>query len=266
MAHLAQQAIGAILDNYADVIEGGNAYNSGTSYKGIPGTQTSDDQIRNGSDGSFATSGAGDTTTLAYASGNWPQTRWLKSNSPGYFAYDTNGNASGEARRITDWDNTAKEFTTDAFSAAPGSGATISVYQGFKRIPNDIDILGDPEQSGFADGYDRYFDLSLRPTSTLDWYGNNTETWAGVLRLLLRFVKFAREHDHQARCAENLTIIASAMTIQAGPGTSIDHRDGTYTRALFAPEGEPEVIVDDDSKIVMQIEFPIHYRINRSFK
>lgn len=267
VAHLVQQAVGFIIDNYADVIEGGNSYRgSGTAHKGIPGTYSSDAGLRTGNDHTFTTSGAGTTTSLAFASGNWPQTRWVKSNTPGFFAYDSSGAASGEARRITNWDNTGKTFTTDAFSVAPGSGAVIKVYQGFKRIPNGIDILADAEGEAFGSGYDRSFDIALFPTTPLNLYGNNTQTWSGRLHLRLRLEKFARAHDHHERCAENLTIIASAMTIQAGPGTSIDHRDGTYTRAIFPPESGADVVIDDSNKIVLGVDFPIIYTVNRSMK
>jgi hypothetical protein len=261
MAHLTQQSIGAIIDNYADAIEGGNRHNSGTSYRGIPGTFTNDERIRTGVDNTITADGAGDTTTIAVSTGDWPQGRWKKTNSPGFFLVCTSGadQAVSAGRRITDWDNTAKEFTTDAFPVAPGDTATFNVYQGFRRLPNNIDIDG--ELSNIPLGGDRFFDIALLPQERSDYLGNGVETWNGNLRVRLRLVNFSRLHDSRARVAENLTIIASALTRSALP----DHRDGTYTRALLPPIEAPELIVDDDQKTVMALDMPIVYRVDRTF-
>lgn len=253
--HISSEAIGIIIDNYADVIEGGSAYAGGTSYRGIPGTRSNDDGLRNGSDGSFTTSGAGSTTTLVYASGSWDSTRWVKENTPAFFAIHASQNA---ARRITGWNNTTKQFTVDAFPAAPGNAASIIVRQGFKRLPNSIDI--DDDDTGSPSGFDRFFSISLEPEKSLEWYGSGVETWLGKLTVKLRILKYGRAHDARKSAAENITIIASAMTIGASP----NHRETTYTRALLRPESGPE-IEEDNLKYVASISFPIIYRIARTF-
>ena len=40
MSTVLQNSLRTIANNYADVIEGGNSYASGTSFKGIPGTHS----------------------------------------------------------------------------------------------------------------------------------------------------------------------------------------------------------------------------------
>lgn len=263
MAHLAQQAVGDILDNYSDVIEGGTGWRgSGTSWRGVPGTFPNDDGLRYGSESPLTTDGAGDTTTLVYTSGTWAEDRWVKEDTPGFFAMATAGAAGSTdaARRITGWSLGDTEFTTDAFPVTPGSGATIAIFQGFKRMPNGIDIEAD--ETGSHTGFDRFFSLSLLPAGRLGFYGNNTETIEGVLSVRLRILKYGREHDARASVLENLTIISSALTKSANP----DHRDGTYTRALFPPASLPDIETNDDVKIIGTLNFPIIYRINRTFE
>lgn len=261
MAHIATQAIGSILDHYADVIEGGNAYNSGSSYYGIPGRYSRDPGILSGDDTPIAAEGAGNTTTINVTGYSWPERRWVRDDGAPFFLLCTAGatNAIGEARRITAWDNTGKDFTVDAFSTAPGSAGEFTVLEGFRRLPDTIDINADDSLS--EGGYDRSFNLALSPVAPRDTYGNGTETWDGFLRLTLRMLKHGRLHQWQASAIENITYLASVMT----KGHNPDHRDGTYVRALLSPAETPEVLHDDRSKLVVAIQMPIIYRIQRGF-
>lgn len=260
MAHLSSQAIGSILDHYADVIEGGNAYNSGTSFSGVPGRYPNDHGLRTAVDTPLSADSAGTTTSIVVASSySWESARWVKTGQPGFFLLCTAGAtaAQNEARRITGWNNTTKTFTVDAFSTAPGASGTFTVMQGFKRIPNGLDI--NDEDVGTEEGYDRFFDLSLTPESVENLYGNSTETWRGTLALRLRIMKHARIRDWRRSAAENIAILSSWLP----GGTNADHTDGTYVRALFHPDA-PE-IEEDNKKIVATVQFPIMYRVQRGF-
>jgi hypothetical protein len=62
--------------------------------------------------------------------------------------------------------------------------------------------------------------------------------------------------------AENLGILGSWLP---GSGLGTDHRDGTYVRALFHPEDEPEIVTEDKTKVVASLSFPLVYRIERGF-
>lgn len=261
MAHLATQAIGSILDHYADVIEGGNAYNAGSSYLGIPGSYSRDPGLMSGDDTPLAAEGAGDATTINVTGHSWPQSRWVRADGAPYFLLCTAGatGSVGEARRITAWDNTAKNFTVDDFTVAPGSGGEFDVLEGFRRLPDTIDINAEDTLSD--GGYDRSFNLGLMPVSPRDQYGNGTETWDGVLTLTLRLLKHGRLHDWQASAVENLTFLASALTLGHNP----DHRDGTYIRALLPMEAAPEIVHDDKTKLVAAAQMPIVYRLQRGF-
>ena len=262
MTHLAQNAVGDILDHYADVIEGGNAYASGDSFLGIPGTYSRHPGILSGDDTPLTAAAAGTTTSIEVANTySWPSNRWVRGNAPGFFLLCTSGEdrAVSEARRITAWDNTSKRFTVDAFTVAPGDGATFSVFEGFKRLPDTIDINAEGTDSAL--GYDRFFNLALTPQLPLDWYGNGTETWQGELAITLRHIKHARLHQWQAAVAQNLTIIASAMTLTG----ATEHRDSTHVRALLRPTDAAEVVLEDQHKIVSTLRLPIVYRIERGY-
>lgn len=255
--HLSSEAIGTILDHTADVIEGGNAYNSGTSYRGIPGTYPSDEGLRTGGEGSFTATGTPTTTVIANSAATAdPLARWVKDDVPGFFLVDETQEA---ARRITSWDPSALEFTTDAFPAAASNGDTILIRQGFKRIPNQVDISQDVE--GFPSGFDRFFDVTLEVGTPLEFYGAGTQTWQGELLIWLRLQHFGRVHDLKAAVAENLMFIASMVQRGANP----DHRESSYTRAILPPEAGPDIEVDEN-KTVGTIRLPIVYRINRLFE
>jgi len=259
MTHASSQNPGAILDHYADVIEGGNAYASGTSYYGIPGRYSADWGLRTGADTPITADAAGDTTTIAYSSGDWDESRWVKERSPGFFLLCTSGDdaATNKARRITGWDNTAKEFTVDAFPAAPGDAAEFAVLQGFKRLPNGVDVFAD--ETEVEGGYDRYFDLSLVPTQRLDWGGDGTATYQGLLAITLRLLKHGRLHDWRMSITDNVTLLGNILTSN---GSGQDHRDGTYVRMLAPPETAPS-IEEDTTKIVAAMPLRIVYRVQR---
>jgi hypothetical protein len=257
MAHVSSQAIGYILDNYADVIEGGTTWRgSGTSYAGIPGTQSNDSFLRDYT--TITATAAGSTTAIVASAVDAASERWERGNTAGFFLRcDTGADGSTDyARRITAWNNTTKTFTVDAFPVAPGDAATFTPLQGFKRLPNGIDI----EASGTAmqSGFDRYFDLSLISTAQRDMNGGGYETHDGELVVRVRFLKYSQLHKIRESAAENMAILRSV--IQRG-----DHRDGTYVRAIRPPESAPEVVTDDAEKLVLAQRFPITYRIVRTF-
>lgn len=256
MAHLSSQAVGAIIDNYADVIEGGNAYRgSGTEYTGVPGVYSNDQGLRTGGEDTFTATGTPTTTVVPFATGDWPQSRWVKDATPGFFLVDDDGE---EARRITAWDNSAKEFTLgDAFTVAPSNGDTITVRQGFKRLPNNVDIF-DPEEDGpgASEGFDRRFDIDLVPLERAEFYGDGQETWRGELRVRVRIEKHSRLHDYRKSATENAVIIASALQRST--------HNATLVRALLPMAAPPEVEATA-AAAVQTVTLPIWYRFTRAF-
>lgn len=262
MVHILDQNIGRIIAHYSDVIEGGNAYNRGTVFRGIPGRGTADPDLRSGDDRTLTATAAGTTTSIVVGAGTWARERWVKEGTAGYFLWCRTGAtlAIEQCRRITDWDLATKTFTVHAFDNAPGDAATFTVAQGFKRLPNTIDINAEETES--IAGYDRFFSVDIEPTKQLEWYGNGTETWEGVLKVALRTLKLGRFHDHKKSAFTNIMYLAVVMTRGHDP----DHRDGTYVRALFPPTGAPEVTADDQHKIVLTVNLPIVYRLERGFQ
>lgn len=256
MSHVSEQAVGFILDNYADVIEGGNAWRgSGTSYRGIPGTRSHEV----GDDTPItAPSGGTTTTVVAESTRSWEESRWVKTNAPGYFLVARSAalDIVDAARRITGWNDTTKVFTVDAFPAASSSGDVFDVRQGFKRMPDGVDIL---EMAG--DGFDRFFDLRVNSAGIYqEWYGAGLATYVATLELRLRMRKAARAHEAQASAFENLALIRPILCRG-------DHRDGTYTQALLPTGGQPEILnVSDASKVVVVDRYVLRYRINTTFR
>lgn len=265
MGHVSKQAVGTILDNYADVIEGGNVWAGGTSYSGIPGTHPSDPELRNGTDTPITSSMDSQLKTeVIYGSGAWSAARWEKEDIPGYFLLCTsNGNSASlpnvnAARRITAWSLSNTKFTVDAFDVLPYSGDQYDVLQGFKRMPNQLDI--EEEETESDRGWDRFFQMRVGPPSRMDWSGKHSHTYKAELQLRLRIEKFAREHDSIASVFENLSIIRSVLTL----GT---HRESAYTRALVAEEDQQAEIVKEDSKKVVAADtYTLIYRVDRTFK
>lgn len=258
MSHLSSQSFGSILDHLADVIEGGNAYAGGTSYLGMPGTRSNDDGLRVGTDGSFVASGTPTATIVPFGSGNWDSSRWVKASTPGFFVVD---NAQNAARRITGWSNATKQFTTDAFPAAPANGRLLYIRQGFKRHPNHIDIEAD--DSGAEAGYDRTFALDLSPGVDEGLYGNGTLTKRGDLVVRLRILKYDRFRDARQSVVENIAIIAAALRMGGGTDRP-NHRDGTYIRAIL-PAGGPPEYNQTQARVVATMRLPLVYRIGTSF-
>jgi hypothetical protein len=263
MSHVSSQGIGVILDSYADVIEGGSSWRgSGTSFRGIPGTQSNDAGLRLGTDTPLTATAASTTTAFTVAGGSWDSSRWVKHDTPGFFAVCTSATNAANvdaARRITGWDNTTKVFTVDALPAALALGDVFTIRQGFKRIPNGVDIEADDTRH--EHGFDRFFHLSMMAGEQADWHGSGVATYKSTLEVRLRFLKYARIHDAVATALENLAIIRAVVTKGASP----DHRDGTYTRALLPQGKSSDVVKDDKLKVVVLDRYDIFYRINTTF-
>lgn len=259
-----QQALAAILDNYADVIEGGNAWRgSGTSYRGIPGRQSNDQGIREDADTPLTADSNGTTTTMVVASTySWDSSRWAKTDTPGFFLLCTSATNAvnvNAARRITGWNNTTKTFTTDAFPAATSDDDVFTVLQGFKRLPNQLDI--ESAETEAPDGYDRMFSLRAAAGEQLEYFGSGKATYKTELELRLRINKYARQHDAIASAFENASIVRQALCMSGSP----DHRDGTYTMALISTGAQVTETKNDARKIVLLDKLALIYRIDLSY-
>lgn len=255
MATVLNQAVGAILANYADVIEGGNSYRgSGTAHRGIPGTRPYDDGLATGADTPLDVVGDSVSTTTfdVAATYDWPSSRWVPEAGPAFWAMQNTGSSAAyeEARKVSGWNNATKLFTVSAFSAAPAAADSMVMLQGFKRIPNQTDI------GVFTNGFDRYFHLRMSPGADEDRSGRGVRTKRTKLDLRMRFLKRGREHDAVVSAFENLAIVTAALESSHSP----DHRDGTYTRALWAAE-PPTEETNDDVKIIVMQRFEIIYQI-----
>ena len=138
MSHISSEAVGSICEHYSDVIEGGTTWRgSGTSFRGIPGTYSNDPGLRSAADTPLTSTGSAATTTFAVSGGSWESSRWVKADTPGFFAVctsATNAQNVDAARRITGWNNTTKVATLHAdLHETPDSTTTYLI--GFNQWP-----------------------------------------------------------------------------------------------------------------------------------
>ncbi len=249
MTALVSEDLASALDNYADVIEGGNTYRgAGDSYKGIPGLHSSDEKLLRDGYNSITVSGDGTTTTIPYASGNWPSTAWVKAMTPGFWAVDSND----EHRKISAWDNTGKAFTVAAFTTAPLTADTILIQQGFKRIPEGQSLIS------MVSGYDRFFELGVESNGEDEGYsGAGVATYRVPMTLSLRLLKYGKDQLSHARVLTNLKILTEAMLRG-------EHRSGVV-RALMS-SGAGSIAEEDANKVIASQTFALVYRVSTVFK
>jgi hypothetical protein len=248
--------IGSILDNYADAIEGGNAYRgSGTAYTGIAGYRSFDPFMGE----TVTSSGNGTTTTVVsttLAAGD--ALKLVHETSPPVFLLSKTqaaltGNV-GAARRITAHNGTSTFTVAPAFPEATASTDTFQLREGFKRSPNTIDLEADDSAKA---GWDRYFQLSAAAGSRLDYSGNGRYLFETELHLRLRLRKAAARREVLASALENMALLATVLS-----DGNLRDSDGTgYTQVLSAPDGTPETLADDDHKVVLLARYRLVYRV-----
>jgi len=266
MSSVFAQDPAVILDHYADVIEGGNAYAGGSSYDGIPGPHSNDRHLRSGDDTPLTVAGgvALSTTTFdAAAAKSWHPDRWVTDNGPAFWALCTTSGEAGSpnlhrARKITGYNDTTKVFTTgSAFPSTPIATDVMTILQGYKRLPNGADI--EDEEVEVEDGFDRSFHLSAAPGMITDHHGDHLVTYLTELKLRIRLQKFGRLHDWTAAALACLSTMRPAIT-------KASHYDGTYVRALIAKgDQQAEVLKDDQFKIVVEDSYTLIYRIDGTY-
>lgn len=251
------QTVGDILENYADVIEGGNSYRgSGSAYVGIPGTDSVADELPL----EITASDNGTTTTVIDDTQAWVDSdRWSRPDMAPYFlacSSATNAQNVGVARKISAWDLSSTTFTTAAFPAATTASDVFDILEGFRRIRDGIDIEGE-EDKNIPEGFDRNFQLDFEPGEPDTVFGRKVERFRGQLVLRVRFLKRHRIHTARQRAFSN---IARLRTIITKP----EHL-GTYVRAVYN-EGSPEILINDSKKIVVEERFAMIYAINTEFE
>ncbi len=257
---LDSNAIGTILNNYADVIEGGNAYASGTIYNGIPGVGGPSEY----SGASLIVDASASNSTTVFKSTSLPDvdaTRLDRTGIPPMFVVCTSqaaltGNV-GAGRKIT-----AYASDTDLYTVAPAFADTIAendaftVLEGFRRAPDNWDI--DDEDAGVPAGFDRAFSLSMLPGVQMPWYGNGVEQYKSTLEIRVRYLKRSRNRTATASVLENALRMRSILSKPS-------MRDGTFTQILD-PEAEgPEIEFEDKTKIVTLDKYAIQYRVTSTF-
>ncbi len=272
MAALGGSAISSILDNFADVIEGGYVYtgDSNRNRSGVAGTHSFHDLV----DAQYTYAGAtGATTTVILASGvlgpGAPTDYFTRSTGPAFFLVCTAASGQptllGCTRKISAYENDAgtPTFTVaKAFDPAIStaiSNPSFTIREGFKRAPDGLDIEGDALRA--RDDFDRFFQLSALPGAVEHWYGNGTVTYRTTMELRLRFNKGARERNAIASVFENLMLLRTVLTRSANP----DNRDGVYVRALLSEGTQAQISKNDSGNIVAVDKYTLIYRVDNVY-
>jgi hypothetical protein len=259
MTTLLTEVIGAILDNYGDVVEGGNAYRgSGTAYKGIPGTHSWHDWVKDNGTGLAVTTAAPSTTSIKLAGVPAANAAtMIRTSAPPFFILTTiaaAGGVTGAARKIASHDGTST-FVTAAFPGNVANGDTVSILEGFKRCPDGIDLEGDGDTEA-KDGFDRLFRLTMLPGERMAWTGNGSAMYRTTLNLDLRILRRSRQHQCAESALQNVQRVAEALCRG-------EHR-GSYTQSLLQA-GPPVLLKDDINKAVVRLPLNLVYQLVTSF-
>lgn len=253
MSAIMQQATATILDHMAEVIEGTNGNN------GIPGVYSHDELLRGGAPSNLsitATGGTGDNT-IQYTSGAYAADRWVKTNIPGFwllcYSATNSGNVSA-ARKISAWTQSTTSFTTASFPANITTGDKFYVLEGFKRLPDGVDI-----ESAFDVGFDRSFRLEALPGTSLGFYGSGLRTYDTTVILRLRLLKHHKDTTSRASVFENLRVLKDALALKT-------NWESSYTRFLDSESSDVDIQIDDAGKVVAAISFRLVYRVDITLK
>ena len=249
-------AVDAILDNYADAIEGGNAYRgSGTVYNGVAGYSSPDELAGD----TVTATGNGTTTTVVSTTidATSAAEKLVRERTPPMFLkcltqVALTGNV-GYARKITAFNGVSTYTVAPGFANATASGDTFELLEGFKRAPASQDIMG----SGA--GFDRFFELALLPGSLVDMLGSGRKRYRGELELSVRFEKRGNQRAAKNRALASMQWIRSV--IDRG-----ELRDGTYVDGIIMQEAAPTLLqVDDQTKYIAVDRYPIEYRLTATY-
>jgi len=244
----------SILDLIADVIEGGNAYASGTSYPGIPGLHS---VLENVPTTLTADSNGTTTTVVADDLSDTEADRLVRSSdAPPIFLMCASGTAlnKGRARKLASY--SSGTYTTAAFAAATASADTFTVLEGFKRAPDTAELRDD------IAGHDRNFYIAAIPGERLPLYGNESHQYSATLEITWRFLRYGRDRTVKDSLLDNLTRIRTILTRPSQAGGAAGN---ATLHALFAEGSEPEILVDDEMKVVVADRYQMQYSVPSDF-
>jgi len=255
---LLTEIIGSILDNYADAIEGGNTHRgSGTAYKGIPGTHSWHDWVKDHGTGLTVDAGVSSTTTIKLTGVPAAQAATMVHDaSPGFWLLATTAatvGVAGSARKIAS--HAGVTFTTAAFPGLVKAADVVSIVEGFRRVPDSFDLEADGAEE-IAGGFDRFFRLTMLSGERMAWTGNGSAMYHTTLNLDLRILRRARQHQCAETALENVGRIAEALCRG-------EHR-GNYTQKIVQA-GPPVIMKNDPIKVVVRSPFNLVYQLNTSF-
>jgi len=252
-------SVSDVLDNYADVIEGGNSYAGGTSYKGLCsyGSFALGNSGGHGATEDVAVSTSGTTSTIVVANISL-HPDWLASTDrPPFFALGYSGNNAGAARKITAINTATNTFTVSpVFPYAVGAGELYYLVEGFKRLPDSFDVRGDDVDSL---AFDHYFHMSAGAGRLLPWHGNGTHTFETTLRLSILLAKKPRIR----RMSYNALLYSHVFRefLTKGEHRNTDNLLGVTVLYLDG-YGSEATIRETENRIIIEDEYRMVYRVS----
>lgn len=245
---LRDAPIEAVMNNIADIIEGGNAYRAaGTAYKGLATVQPS---RRTSAYPTVTATAIGTTTTVIDTVRTEPSNFWAKTKGVPLYLYCTSGTSGNiyRWRKITGWNATTGTFTTSAWPGATAASDVFAIREGFKYVQSDIDIFDE------AGDQDRVFDVIIggagQTIQSLQRFGEAHIEYQIGVTVRVRYDVQDRAHRTNQRIHEDVILIVNALT-------DGNNRDATVVIDLCTFLGHNISQVQDQDSVISSIGFAV---------
>jgi hypothetical protein len=267
MAIADSGGVDIIANNYADVIEGGQGYASGTFHPGVPAYGAEDDDEILTAIGTFQCI-VGSSTSQIKSSTNYPSTYPGLSGRVNTDASDYEkvyphflvGAGAAEpnynvVRRIISWGGPTILFGS-LWPFTVTIGDSFKPMVGFRRAPDNADL----EDLGAGAAWDRFFSLEIMPGRRDSWWGNNIEHYRTQLVVKVRFLKKARSRRVWKYALRQMLSLRAALCKPAA-------RDANgIVQMVSAEDSEPEILAQDSDRMTVVDRLALVYRIDSTHR
>ena len=245
MTFLWDQAPDDIIAEVAAAIEGTG------SYTGIPGVFSHDELLSGTQPSALTITATGGTAknTIEDTSRTYASDRWTATRAPSFWlacATATNAENVGAARKISAWTQASTTFTTANFPANITAADTFYVLEGFRHV---VDGGGEDVV------LDRRFTVEVEPGESIDLYGSGYSTTKGTLLVSLSLDAANKSVSSRRAAFTNGEILRHSVARR-------DNWESTYVQAVFLEGSKINVETEDDGRSVVEIRWPIHYRLS----
>lgn len=240
---LRDAPIEVIINNIADIIEGGNAYRgSGTAYIGLATVQPS---RRSSAYPTVTATTNGTTTTVIDTVRTEPSSFWVRTRGVPLYLYCSSGTSGNlyRWRKITGWNATTATFTTSAWPVATASGDVFAIRDGFKYVQSDIDLF---EEAG---DQDRVFDVIIggagQSLQTVQRFGETHIEYQIGVTVRIRYEVQDRAHRTNQRIHDDVILVVNALTDGNNREASVVIDMCTFLGHNISPINERDSIISN---------------------